>query len=203
MSRFNSLSSTNGIRHIFKLRRHGQARRPVPLPGSLSTVISPPIIWQNLADRQTQTGAVVPPGGGAVHLREGLEQLAQVLPADPDAGIADVHFGPLAIPNAHLAHRRCSGVSVRISATRVSNGRSEWRCPPLCAGAAAGRDRQHESNNQPPGQADRKSTRLNSSHLGISYAVFCFKKDKRETCAARGRASLNSRHVGVSYAAVG
>src|SRR5205814_10438973 len=27
---------------------------------------------------------------------------------------------------------------------------------------------------------DRKSTRLNSSHLGISYAVFCLKKKKRE-----------------------
>src|SRR5262245_62732976 len=26
------------------------------------------------------------------------------------------------------------------------------------------------------GRADRKSTRLNSSHLGISYAVFCLKK---------------------------
>src|SRR5262245_63982692 len=26
------------------------------------------------------------------------------------------------------------------------------------------------------GAADRKSTRLNSSHLGISYAVFCLKK---------------------------
>src|SRR5258705_4469647 len=25
---------------------------------------------------------------------------------------------------------------------------------------------------------DRKSTRLNSSHLGISYAVFCLKKQK-------------------------
>src|ERR1035441_10956743 len=25
---------------------------------------------------------------------------------------------------------------------------------------------------------DRKSTRLNSSHLGISYAVFCLKKNK-------------------------
>src|SRR5205814_10177675 len=25
-------------------------------------------------------------------------------------------------------------------------------------------------------RADRKSTRLNSSHLGISYAVFCLKK---------------------------
>jgi len=27
-------------------------------------------------------------------------------------------------------------------------------------------------------QEDRKSTRLNSSHLGISYAVFCLKKKK-------------------------
>src|SRR5262245_62453175 len=33
-----------------------------------------------------------------------------------------------------------------------------------------------------PGQprpGDRKSTRLNSSHLGISYAVFCLKKKKK------------------------
>src|SRR5262245_63108124 len=27
---------------------------------------------------------------------------------------------------------------------------------------------------------DRKSTRLNSSHLGISYAVFCLKKKKNK-----------------------
>src|ERR1039458_1259333 len=38
---------------------------------------------------------------------------------------------------------------------------------------------------------DRKSTRLNSSHLGISYAVFCLKKEKSLSCscsAAPGRA---------------
>src|SRR3712207_8829010 len=29
--------------------------------------------------------------------------------------------------------------------------------------------------------ADRKSTRLNSSHANISYAVFCLKKKKRST----------------------
>src|ERR1039458_10489710 len=29
------------------------------------------------------------------------------------------------------------------------------------------------------GLGDRKSTRLNSSHLGISYAVFCLKKKKK------------------------
>src|SRR5262245_66639951 len=36
-------------------------------------------------------------------------------------------------------------------------------------------------NRQAAGQAkgDRKSTRLNSSHLGISYAVFCLKKKKK------------------------
>jgi len=28
---------------------------------------------------------------------------------------------------------------------------------------------------------DRKSTRLNSSHLGISYAVFCLKKKNNKT----------------------
>src|SRR2546427_2577766 len=31
-----------------------------------------------------------------------------------------------------------------------------------------------------PGAGDRKSTRLNSSHSQISYAVFCLKKKKKE-----------------------
>src|SRR5205814_9471481 len=30
-------------------------------------------------------------------------------------------------------------------------------------------------------ESDRKSTRLNSSHLGISYAVFCLKKKTKNT----------------------
>src|SRR5258705_4543867 len=32
---------------------------------------------------------------------------------------------------------------------------------------------------------DRKSTRLNSSHLGISYAVFCLKKKKLRESASQ------------------
>src|SRR5690242_21581707 len=31
----------------------------------------------------------------------------------------------------------------------------------------------------PPRWQDRKSTRLNSSHMSISYAVFCLKKKKK------------------------
>src|SRR5207249_12112972 len=32
---------------------------------------------------------------------------------------------------------------------------------------------------------DRKSTRLNSSHVSISYAVFCLKKNKNDLCGTR------------------
>src|SRR2546427_8220780 len=35
---------------------------------------------------------------------------------------------------------------------------------------------------------DRKSTRLNSSHSQISYAVFCLKKKKKKSRRARARA---------------
>src|SRR5258705_9718436 len=43
---------------------------------------------------------------------------------------------------------------------------------------AQGRDADGNRGNQREG--DRKSTRLNSSHLGISYAVFCLKKKKKK-----------------------
>src|ERR1022692_4070179 len=42
-------------------------------------------------------------------------------------------------------------------------------------------------------RSDRKSTRLNSSHLVISYAVFCLKKKKRRTLAYECRARIRSR----------
>src|SRR5438309_4677472 len=43
--------------------------------------------------------------------------------------------------------------------------------------------RQRERRIRWPGsQPDRKSTRLNSSHSSISYAVFCLKKKKSNTC---------------------
>src|SRR5690606_41508555 len=42
---------------------------------------------------------------------------------------------------------------------------------------SAGR-RPGDSGGTPPSARDRKSTRLNSSHVKISYAVFCLKKKK-------------------------
>src|SRR5947199_7152795 len=56
---------------------------------------------------------------------------------------------------------RCSGFHVR---EPVGGARGECRCPLV---------------------PDRKSTRLNSSHLGISYAVFCLKKKTETDLAER------------------
>src|SRR5205814_9064370 len=56
---------------------------------------------------------------------------------------------------------------------RPSNGEVER--PRRSAGLAP---RAH--NLFPRSGGDRKSTRLNSSHLGISYAVFCLKKKKKK-----------------------
>src|SRR3712207_8274960 len=45
------------------------------------------------------------------------------------------------------------------------------------------------------GALDRKSTRLNSSHANISYAVFCFKKKK---LGLHGKSTrLNSSHATI------
>src|SRR2546430_12385679 len=43
------------------------------------------------------------------------------------------------------------------------------------------------------GGEDRKSTRLNSSHSQISYAVFCLKKKNRNLPVSLNRASAPSR----------
>src|SRR2546430_3215825 len=42
-------------------------------------------------------------------------------------------------------------------------------------------------------RADRKSTRLNSSHSQISYAVFCLKKKNKQVVRQRCRLSLQPR----------
>src|SRR2546430_11463755 len=46
--------------------------------------------------------------------------------------------------------------------------------------AAAARRQVGPRSMSPPITKDRKSTRLNSSHSQISYAVFCLKKKKKE-----------------------
>src|SRR2546430_6587169 len=48
----------------------------------------------------------------------------------------------------------------------------------VCGGERESVRRDHDAATAPVEEADRKSTRLNSSHSQISYAVFCLKKKK-------------------------
>src|SRR3712207_8894363 len=45
------------------------------------------------------------------------------------------------------------------------------------------------------GVGDRKSTRLNSSHANISYAVFCLKKKKKLLATTNVSSFTNSLHI--------
>src|SRR5207244_8158877 len=57
-------------------------------------------------------------------------------------------------------------------------------CRPTCGGGSPSR---HETWSWPC--LDRKSTRLNSSHQIISYAVFCLKKKKRNPNSSKRKMS--------------
>src|SRR5438034_1967715 len=64
-----------------------------------------------------------------------------------------------------------------------------WRHPGSRAEGASG-DRSSQ-------RTDRKSTRLNSSHTVISYAVFCLKKKKNKTKRnTRTHTVTSTRHSG-------
>src|SRR2546422_4388032 len=67
---------------------------------------------------------------------------------------------------------------------RPEDGRVEWTWP---AGRVADTIRAvtHPYPGAFVGDGDRKSTRLNSSHGYISYAVFCLKKKKTKTHSKR------------------
>src|SRR5262245_64754708 len=80
----------------------------------------------------------------------------------------------------------------------ASGDRELWRTDGTPAGTTRVQDLRAVGSSLP----DRKSTRLNSSHLGISYAVFCLKKKKRnlnyKIDATRGRYNVSESPVPAS-----
>src|ERR1039458_9467554 len=54
-----------------------------------------------------------------------------------------------------------------------------WADSPIWASRTANVPPSPSGSPANPVSTDRKSTRLNSSHLGISYAVFCLKKTEK------------------------
>src|SRR5439155_26322172 len=67
--------------------------------------------------------------------------------------------------------------------------------PPVDAelGVRYGHGEPLQVTGRPVPHRDRKSTRLNSSHVAISYAVFCLKKKKKNTY--KDRKSENQKNI--------
>src|SRR5256885_7369903 len=85
-------------------------------------------------------------------------------------------------PYTTLFRSRKKLVAVTLLVVPLSLATLDRAAPPVRAGV-------------PPGPADRKSTRLNSSHLVISYAVFCLKKKKNKSSSEILADPTDSRFV--------
>src|SRR5436190_7510299 len=71
--------------------------------------------------------------------------------------------------------------SCSTAARAAARKRRRSTCPPTCRPADGDGSQRHlVIAGRHVGGQDRKSTRLNSSHTVISYAVFCLKKKKRK-----------------------
>src|SRR5947209_17125462 len=71
-----------------------------------------------------------------------------------------------------------SGCSGEFDAASNSCDHGTWVVPPPSAAAPATPENTRNRRRVTDSTTDRKSTRLNSSHANISYAVFCLKKKK-------------------------
>src|SRR6266542_6175814 len=68
---------------------------------------------------------------------------------------------------------------------------------PISRGRTSGGHPSHEVPGVPP-SGDRKSTRLNSSHGSISYAVFCLQKKKKPVHRVLLRVQHQDEHCRIS-----
>src|SRR3712207_6919323 len=78
---------------------------------------------------------------------------------------------------------RSLGTVLRKTATRIASGRADAPVEITVETVrdALGRQKFFQDAAMRTAVPDRKSTRLNSSHANISYAVFCLKKKKKYT----------------------
>src|SRR5699024_7364573 len=123
---------------------------------------------------------------GQLHVLQGVQGGDQVVALEDEADLHVADVGELVVvhPAGQLAVEVIAAPGGEIQAAQHVHQGGLAR--------AGGADDGHEL---PPadGQGDRKSTRLNSSHVSTSYAVFCLKKKTRADVAAVGEEFAQQR----------
>src|SRR5438876_4616781 len=130
------------------------------LPGRRAHVnLSRVLLDDAVADRQAEPGAAAVRFGGEKRIKNAVDILA----GNSRAGIRDFDFDAAILRGgADFQHSSAEHGIARVQKEIQEN------LLQFVGGAVHGRQ-----------GLDRKSTRLNSSHPSISYAVFCLKKKKK------------------------
>src|SRR6267143_3694348 len=134
--------------------------RILPTSRCTSSKCSPAAIWARTTSFGTKiamTDAELPGGGRCVTLREGNSTSALFRPA-----------------KNHHAHPPLERRARQLQVEAMREAHDGVR------GASANERAHHAAADRNEPREDRKSTRLNSSHSSISYAVFCLKKKKKQ-----------------------
>src|SRR5262245_1816596 len=134
---------------------------------------------------------LVPGHGGAVEADDRLGRLCRVRREDRAGVLETVALGVVDAPDRELHARRDRGADADLADPVERAALAQARVGSLLERGRLDHDvgqdprvdaleRRREAALRLPESrlgTDRKSTRLNSSHLGISYAVFCLKKN--------------------------
>src|SRR5262245_38297060 len=150
--------ATVDSRRRLVLIRRDNVEHLLIIGGPSDVVVEPNTV--RAATAVPETGPRRPPAMPRVPVGEDSMRPLQPEPAPP---------GAPAPRKARTADRRAE-LTDELSRLLMVGARAEQLRPPRLQPAPPARS---------AAEADRKSTRLNSSHLGISYAVFCLKKKKK------------------------
>src|SRR5437667_4269575 len=152
----------------------------VPGHNSISDVTGlGPVVPVNNAGSRTVLGKLDPEPVDAV------AGLACDKSVDPPIGVGKFARARVAAPesagpatSAHLVWLRRSAPEIPVRVTVKPSTELAGAANPGSRNRFGRQSARAET--APPARADRKSTRLNSSHITISYAVFCLKKKKKK-----------------------
>src|SRR3989454_2016429 len=115
------------------------------------------------------------------HLTRGVEDAHGVRLTRPVEADEEIHCAPLGDGETLRGERSCRSLTIRRSGLQVPLAQH-----PVAGLGLSSFDSGEQVSQWPSSgkrtwlSPDRKSTRLNSSHLVISYAVFCLKKKKNK-----------------------
>src|SRR5277367_173093 len=107
--------------------------------------------------------------------------LSRNIPVPPaEERLIEVEPGVKVLCHCHWRPDRQTALTILIVHGLEGSSESQYMLGIAAKGMAAGMNVVRMNQRNCGGTEDRKSTRLNSSHITISYAVFCLKKKKKK-----------------------